>query len=203
MVNFNKNLCSVLVFALLISFLGCQNEGYKTYEIEYLKSLQPQTKNPLIIAFGDSLTSGHAVKKELSYPGLLQKRIVALGCKYEVLNLGFNGDAAEKAVARLDYVLELPSIELFVLELGANDLAKSEPIENVKRNLQTIIWQVKKKNIRIILCSYKVLPAKDAKYSEEAEKMYSELAKENDLEMIPSFLDNVASEKRYMRAASR
>jgi acyl-CoA thioesterase I len=196
--NLKKNLCLSVTLALLITFLGCQNEGYKSYEIEYFVSLKPNTQNPLIVAFGDSFTSGHAVKKEFSYPGLLQKRLDALGCKYEVLNLGFNGDTAEKAFRRLDFVLELPSIEVFILELGANDLEKSAPIAEIKQNLQTIISRVKKKNIRVILCGYKVLSAKDLKYNEEAEKMYSDLAKENDLELIPSFLDNVASEKSLM-----
>jgi acyl-CoA thioesterase I len=200
MVNLKKTLFLVLTFALLISFFGCQSEGYKPYEIEYIESVKPKTQNPLIIAFGDSLTSGHAVEKELSYPGLLQKRIDTLGCKYEVLNVGFNGDTTEKAIERLDYALDFPSIELFILELGANDLVKSKPIANVKQNLQTIISRVKKNKVRIILCGYKVLSVKDPIYSEEAEKMYSDLAKENDLELIPSFLDKVDTEKSFMNS---
>jgi acyl-CoA thioesterase-1 len=48
----------------------------------------PSARTPIIVAFGDSLTSGPGLKPEQTYPVLLQQRINAADEDYRVINAG-------------------------------------------------------------------------------------------------------------------
>lgn len=176
---------------------SCREPPYRDYETDTIKKIQPATDKPVIIAFGDSFTSGYTVKQEFSYPKLLEKRLNEHGCRYEVLNFGFNKDTTEKALSRLSYALRFPNTEIFILELGANDLMESVPIEQIKNNLQKIINEVKKYNIKILLCGFESKKL-ETEYSRKAKEMYETLAKENDIVLMPSFLAGVSVENGLM-----
>ncbi len=193
MPELNKTIRCIFFVALIMWLVSCRESPYRDYEIETVKNIQPQTDKPLIIAFGDSFTNGYTVKKEFSYPKLLEKRLNESGCGYEALNFGFNKDTTEKALYRLDLALRFPNTELFILELGANDMMESVPIEQIKNNLQQIISEVKKHNLKILLCGFESKKL-ETEYARNAKEMFETLAKENEIVLMPSFLSGVSIE---------
>jgi acyl-CoA thioesterase I len=189
----------ILTMVLLFStFLACQTSPYANFELDYLKSIKPQTKKPLIIAFGNSFTRGYTNNLESSYPKLLENTLNENNCEYEVLNFGFNGDTTDKAIHRIQYALNFPDTKLFILELGANDLMKKVEISKIKNNLQNLINEIKEKDIKIILCGFDASKKTNFEYSENAKKMFVELSNENEIPLIPSFLQDVTIEKNLM-----
>src|SRR5258705_2989182 len=73
-----------------------------------------------IVAFGDSLTSGHRLPEKDAYPAVIQKKLKAVGLPYTILNHGVSGDTTTRALRRLDSALaEKPPI--FVVGLGVDD----------------------------------------------------------------------------------
>ncbi len=187
----------ITVFTIILC--GCSSLTYHEDELEYIKSIKPKTGKPLIIAFGDSLTDGFTLDKNVSYPHLLEARLNKMDCPSEVLNFGLNGDTSSKAVSRLDYALNFNNTEIFVLELGANDvMLKQAKIEEIKANLREIINRVKRKNIKILLCGFEMPSPSNKEYSDAVRKMYSDLALENDVPLLPSFMSGASGNAKFM-----
>ncbi|HEY0430103.1 MAG TPA: arylesterase [Pyrinomonadaceae bacterium] len=199
--KFSRVVCVFISFLLLsfTSILGsCSASPYTFDEINYIKSVKPKTEKPLIIAFGDSLTSGFTLDKNLSYPHLLEERLNARNCPHEVLNFGINGDTTGRAVTRVDDALNFERVRLFILELGANDVAKNADVARTKANLQEIISDVKRKNVKILLCGYEAPAASSREYRDAVRQMYADLAAENDVPLLPSFLSGVGGDANLM-----
>ena len=79
-----------------------------------------EVSSRVILFFGDSLTAGYGLDREQAFPALVQARIDSLGWNFEVFNAGLGGETSAGGLRRIDWLLRRP-IDVFVLELGAND----------------------------------------------------------------------------------
>src|SRR5690606_4420547 len=87
-----------------------------------------QDGRPAIVFLGTSLTAGYGLPESEAYPALLQDRLEAVGLDYRVVNAGVSGDTSAGGLRRLDWLLRLP-IAVLVVELGANDMLRGQPVE--------------------------------------------------------------------------
>lgn len=147
---------------------------------------------PKIIAFGDSLTAGYGLPIERSYPTLLQKRLDAEGYHYEVINAGVSGDTSAGGVRRIDWVLD-GDVKIVILELGANDILRGQPIKEMKQNLSTIIERAQGKGAKVLLTGIIAPPQMGSDYAKDVNAAFPELAKKYNLTLMPFFLDGVAA----------
>jgi acyl-CoA thioesterase-1 len=87
-----------------------------------------------------------------------------------------------------------PTVDVFVLELGANDGLRGLPIDQTRKNLQTIIDRVKGKypNVKIVIAGMMVPPNMGEAYTAEFRKVFPELAQKNKATLIPFLLQDVA-----------
>ena len=60
------------------------------------------------------------------------------------MNAGVSGETSAGGKSRIDWLLKSP-VDVFVLELGANDGLRGIPVAETKKNLQAIVDQVKAK----------------------------------------------------------
>ena len=75
---------------------------------------------PVIVAFGDSLTSGPGLGRDEAYPALLQRQITQEQRDYRVVNAGVTGDTTSEALRRFDGTL-VPGTKIVILAIGVND----------------------------------------------------------------------------------
>jgi len=159
-------------------------------------------KNKSMIFFGDSLTAGYGLDEpSLAFPGLIQAKLDSANLGYEVVNAGVSGETSSGGVERIDWILTKP-VDVFILELGANDGLRGIPIESTTKNLQTIIDKVKSKNAeaKIILAGMQVPPNMGQRYSSGFKSMFAELATKNNIELIPFLLEGVGGETKLNQA---
>ncbi|MEO0508122.1 MAG: arylesterase [Bacteroidota bacterium] len=185
-------------FFLFICLISCR-EGSKTTS-EVTKE-QDVTENPveevtsekIILFFGDSLTAGYGLELEEAFPALVQKRLDSLDFKYTVINSGLSGETTSGGRNRLNWVLK-QKVDIFVLELGANDGLRGIPLVETRKNLQAIINLVKQKNedTQIVLAGMQIPPNMGPEYTTEFRKIFPELATENEIALIPFLLEGVA-----------
>lgn len=150
----------------------------------------------VILFFGNSLTAGYGLEPEEAYPALIQKRLDSLGLDYQVINAGLSGETTASGNSRLEWVLERQKVDVFVLELGANDGLRGIPTEETNRNLRSMIEQVKAANpeTKIILAGMMVPPNMGPEYSARFQKLFPAIAEEEDVMLIPFLLQDVAGE---------
>lgn len=162
------------------------------------KPVDPNRKK--IVAFGDSLTIGLGLTEKESYPALLQEKLDAEGFNYEIVNAGMSGDTSAGGLERIDWSLNQPNIEILILELGANDILRGQPVDQMKSNLREIIRKAKAKNIRVLLCGmYAPLNLGGAR-GREINRAFESLAAEEKVAFLPFFLEGVGGIAKFNQA---
>ncbi len=183
---------------LIVLFASCNNNkepvnGNQNNSI--VKDTATMTKKKTIVFFGNSLTAGYGLSPSQAFPALLQKKIDSLGLAYQVINAGVSGETSSGGSTRIDWILRQP-VDIFVLELGANDGLRGIPLAATKKNLQAIIDKVKSKNAatKLIFAGMEVPPNMGQTYATEFRNIYTELAAKNGMTLIPFILEGVGGE---------
>lgn len=127
-----------------------------------------------------------------SYPSLLQKKLAADGLEYEVVNAGVSGDTTAGGLRRIDWALEGGDVRIVILELGANDILRGQPIDQMKKNLAATIERAQARGARVLLAGMEAPTSTGSDYRREIHEAFVELAREHQLAMIPFFLEGVA-----------
>jgi acyl-CoA thioesterase-1 len=194
---------STIIVALLIILSSCtDNKKPATSDQNNIaKETTPVTKKKSIVFFGNSLTAGYGLSPEQAFPALIQKKIDSLGLPYQVINAGVSGETSSGGKTRIDWILHEP-VDIFVLELGANDGLRGTPLSETKKNLQDIIDKVKAKypNTKLVFAGMEIPPNMGQAYTTEFRNIYIELAAKNNMTLIPFLLEGVGGEPELNQA---
>jgi acyl-CoA thioesterase I len=159
--------------------------------------IQTTDSKKVILFFGDSLTAGYGLSVEEAFPALIEQKFVANGRKTKVINAGLSGETTAGGVSRIDWVLRQP-VDVFVLELGANDGLRGLPLDQTQRNLQSIIDKVKAKNpkVKVVVAGMMVPPNLGSEYATRFNRIFPDIAKKNNATLIPFLLQDVAGNEK-------
>jgi len=158
----------------------------------------PADARPVIACFGDSLTAGFGLEPGQSFPDLLQADLDRRGYHYRVANLGVSGDTSQDGLARLSLGLqEKPAIAL--VELGANDGLRGEPVATTESNLAQIIEAFQKAGARVVLAGITLPPNYGPEYIRQFDAMYPALAARYKVKRIPFLLEGVGGHADLMQ----
>jgi acyl-CoA thioesterase-1 len=201
--NFNRNttkiflkFCYFLFFAFLFSCGSDSSKKEKTTENPQAETDNNNQKNnttKTILVFGDSLTAGYGLDDvNDAFPAVIQTKIDSLSLDYTVINSGVSGETTAGGKSRINWVLN-QTIDIFILELGANDGLRGVPLKETRDNLQAIIDAVLEKNAatKIILAGMQLPPNMGQDYTTEFKTIFPELAEKNSLFLIPFLLKDV------------
>lgn len=169
---------------------------------EDVSGLSDATSKPTIVFFGDSLTAGLGLpSQDYAWPSLVEKKLLEEGIKVQVINAGLSGDTSSGGLSRIDWALR-NQISIFVLELGANDMMRAVKVSLIKSNLKQIIQKVRAKNpeCKILLIGMRTFPNLGKTYRKEFDAIYSEIAKEDKVDLLPFLLEGVAGERKLNQA---
>ena len=148
---------------------------------------------PVILFFGNSLTAGYQLNPSQAFPALIQEKIDAEGWSYRAVNAGLSGETSADGLRRIDWVMR-ESIDVLVLELGANDALRGIHMDATEGNLQSIIDRVRTANpeVRLLIAGMMMPPNLGPEYVQRFQSMFVDLAESNQGELIPFLLEGVA-----------
>lgn len=188
----------LLFFSILIIF-SCGNSagGDITSENASEEEIvtEQTSESRKIIFFGNSLTAAYGLDPGEGFPAIIQQKLDDAGYNYEVVNAGLSGETTAGGNERVDWILQ-QLVDVFVLELGGNDGLRGIDPESTYRNLQAIIDKVKTKapETTIILAGMEAPPNMGEAYTTAFRSVYTRLAQENDLPLIPFLLEGVGGD---------
>ncbi|GGD39912.1 arylesterase [Muriicola marianensis] len=165
------------------------------------KEGKASSKRKTIIFFGNSLTAGMGLEPEQSFPAKIGDKIDSLGLDYFVVNAGISGETTASGESRISWLMR-EKVDIFVLELGANDGLRGIPLSETRENLQAIIDTVKNHNpeVKIVLAGMQIPPNMGPEYTTEFSSLFPELAEENEAYLIPFLLEGVAGNPELNQA---
>lgn len=166
-----------------------------------METKEINTKKQTIVFFGNSLTAAYGLDPAQGFVGLIKQRIDSLGLNYNVVNAGVSGETSAGGNSRIDWILR-QKIDVFVLELGANDGLRGTSTDETYKNLNSIIEKVKTRypEAKIVICAMEALPNLGERFTNEFRTIFSRLAKANEATLIPFFLSNVGGIKELNQA---
>ncbi|MGH9140809.1 MAG: arylesterase [Vicinamibacterales bacterium] len=153
---------------------------------------------PLIVALGDSLTSGRGIGAAAAFPAVLQERLDAAGYAYRMVNAGVSGDTTTRALRRYQAALD-GRVQILIVALGANDGLRGVPVEQLKANLSAIIEEAQTRGIAVVLVGMDALPLRGWAYSLAFHHAYDELAARFNIPLVPFVLMNVLTNPALMQ----
>ncbi len=151
-----------------------------------------------IIAFGDSLFAGYGLNPGEAYPERLQAALRAQGINAAITNAGVSGDTTAAGRQRLAFTLDAQSAkpDLFILELGGNDLLRGLSPEETRANLAAILDELKRREIPVLIMGMRSPPNYGPEYQAQFDAIYRDLAREYGAPLIPFWLEAIYQEQR-------
>jgi acyl-CoA thioesterase I len=146
-----------------------------------------------VVFLGDSLTEGYGVDQESAYTSLIQKKINQDKLNWKVVNSGISGSTSASGPSRAKWILKAKDKpNLVVIVLGANDGLRGIPVDSVKKNLQDTVKILKEAKVKAIVAELYVPPNYGKEYSEKFRNVFSDVAKDSKVPLMPFLLDKVA-----------
>lgn len=193
-----KNIAALIFSSLFM--LACQDQTSTTAaEKESIENPASDMKSPeksdgkTILFFGNSITEGYQLEQSEAFPALIQQKLDSLQLDYTTINAGLSGETSSGGVGRVKWVLN-QQVDIFVLELGANDGLRGINPEETNKNLRAIIETVVEKNAatKILLCGMMVPPNMGPDYGAKFKEIFPSIAKDYEVTYLPFLLDGVA-----------
>ncbi|MEA3361654.1 MAG: GDSL-type esterase/lipase family protein [Thermodesulfobacteriota bacterium] len=172
---FTKMIFSLLLLLLLSS---CDNGD------SGLTALRP---NDVILAFGDSLTSGIGARPELSYPAQLNRLL-----SRRVLNSGVSGETSVEGARRLPALLDQREPELLIICHGGNDIIRKLDQDELRANLRRMYEAANQREIDVIMIAVPQLGL-----GLQDVPLYQELADELQIPLLQGTLGELLADNQY------
>ena len=185
---------------LTLASLSCKDKPKKEQIVEEEKTksehLSTKTENSgkkIVMFFGNSLTAGYGLEEGEDFPSLIRNRIDSLSLDYDIVNAGLSGETTSNGLERISWVLRQP-VDIFMLELGANDMLRGQDVTATEENLRSILKTVQEKspNAKIIIAGMQSPPNMGPEYVAAFNGIFPKLTKEFNASLIPFFLEGVA-----------
>ncbi len=159
------------VVVLLGVFVGCARSP----------RIRPLPAEAVVVAFGDSLTSGYGAEAGQDYP-----HVLAGLSGWQVINAGVPGERSAAGLARLPSVLEEHRPALVLLCHGGNDILTGSSPEGIGANLDGMIRLCRDAGADVVLLAVpqKGLLLKPA-------PVYAEVADRNRVPLVEEVITDV------------
>jgi acyl-CoA thioesterase-1 len=147
---------------------------------------------PLVVFLGDSLTAAFGLEEDEGYPARVAAELDRRGLPIRALNAGVSGDTTAGGLERLDWLLaQRPDV--VVVELGANDGLRGQPLAAVESNLRAIVERSRAAGARVVLAGMRIPTNYGPEYTRDFHALYPRLAQELGVPLIPFLLEGVAA----------
>ncbi|MDM7457516.1 MAG: arylesterase [Tepidimonas sp.] len=146
----------------------------------------------VILVVGDSLSAEYGLARGTGWVALLERRLQEERRAVRVINASVSGDTTAGGRSRLAALLERHRPAIVVLELGGNDALRGLPLQTTRDNLRAMIRASREAGARVLLLGMDMPPNYGERYRAQFRAVYTDLAREEKVGLVPFFLAGVA-----------
>jgi acyl-CoA thioesterase I len=163
-------------------------------------SASAQAEAPVILVFGDSISAGYGLPRvDQGWVELLKTRLKTQGYGYQVVNASVSGETTAGGLARLPRALEVHHPAIVILELGGNDGLRALPIAQMRANLTQMVMLTLGAGAKPLLLGMRMPPNYGPHYTEEFALVFSDLAREKKVPLVPFLLADIALSRNLLQ----
>jgi acyl-CoA thioesterase I len=141
------------------------------------------------------------LQPDQAFPALIEKKAATAGLPIKAINAGLSGETSAGALRRIDWALKTPA-DVIVIETGANDALRGLSVEAARSNIEKIVAKARaaQPNAKIVLVEMLAPPNLGRAYTSSFQTIYTSVAKQEGVTLIPFFLDGVAGRPELNQA---
>ena len=158
-----------------------------------------QTKQTILV-MGDSLSAEYGLARGTGWVKLLEEQLQKQGSPWTVFNASISGETSSGGLSRLPKLLEQKKPGIVFLELGGNDALRGLSIQESERNLRKMIALSKQSGAKVLLFGMQIPPNYGQDYAKQFKDIYTKLSQQENVELLPFFLNGVASDLSLFQA---
>jgi acyl-CoA thioesterase-1 len=144
-----------------------------------------------LLVFGDSLSAAYGIAPRQGWVTLLAERIAKQGLPWKVVNASVSGETTAGGLRRLPEDLRRHKPDAVLIELGANDALRGQPVESIRRNLDEMVRLVRDAHAEPVLVGIAIPPNYGIDYAAEFRGLYPALARRESLPLVPFLLEGL------------
>jgi acyl-CoA thioesterase-1 len=154
-------------------------------------------RGPRVVFVGTSLTAGLGLSTpDEAYPARLQALADSAALPARMVNLGVSGETSAGGLRRIGWLVS-DTVDVLVLELGANDGLRGQDTETLERNLEAIIDTTRAHwpEAEIVLVGMQAPPNLGVRYTTAFHEVFPRVAQEHGAALVPFLLEGVGGER--------
>lgn len=153
-----------------------------------------------VMVFGDSLSAAYGIAADEGWVSLLARRVSREGLPWKVVNASISGETTAGGLSRLPAELARHRPSVVVIELGANDALRGQPIAQIRANLERMVRLVRKAGARPVLVGIMIPPNYGIDYAAEFRDVYGALARAGHTPLVPFLLAGIVEHRDLFQA---
>jgi acyl-CoA thioesterase-1 len=156
--------------------------------------------NPVILVLGDSLSAEYGLPRGTGWVNLLEEQLSKDKSPWTIFNASISGETSSGGLTRLPKLLNQKKPGIVLIELGANDALRGLPVNETESNLSKMIQMSKKSGAKVLLCGIQIPSNYGQNYTTQFKKIYPQLANQERIELLPFFLEGIATKPEMFQA---
>lgn len=153
-----------------------------------------------VLIVGDSISAAFGLDTRIGWVALLEQRMKQEGFADKVINASISGDTSAGGRARLPALLAEHKPQLVILELGGNDGLRGQQPTQLQQNLASMIDSSRDAGAKVLLLGMQIPPNYGPRYTNAFKEVYTNLAAEKKVPLVPFFLEGVGGVPELMQA---
>jgi acyl-CoA thioesterase-1 len=153
-----------------------------------------------VLIVGDSISAAFGLDTRVGWVALLEQRMKQEGFTDKLVNASISGDTSAGGQARLPALLAEHKPELVILELGGNDGLRGQQPTQLQQNLASMIDRAREAGAKVLLLGMQIPPNYGPRYTNAFKEVYTTLAEEKKVPLVPFFLEGVGGVPELMQA---
>ena len=161
----------------------------------WLAAAPLQAQPPVVLVLGDSLAAGYGLPLGRGWVDLLQQQLTEEGLDHRVVNASISGETTLGARNRIAAALRQHRPDIVILELGANDGLRGQPVAALRDNLTAMIRASRRSGARVLLIGMRIPPNYGQEYTRKFHAAFTEIARVERVPLVPFLLEGFADKR--------
>lgn len=147
-----------------------------------------------ILVLGDSLSAGYGLPDGAAWPTRLAAALRERKLPWTLVNAAISGDTSAGGLARLPALLASHRPALVLIELGANDALRGQPLDATATNLRAMVDTARSAGARVGLIGMQIPPNFGPIYTRQFRDVYRNAADDTGTPLLDFLLEPIAGD---------
>jgi acyl-CoA thioesterase-1 len=166
----------------------------------WLAMLAVGANAPVILVFGDSLSAGYGLPQGKGWVDLLQQRLQQQGLDYRVVNASISGETTLGGRNRFAQALHEHHPGIVIIELGANDALRGQPLDAMRDNLVQMVRAAQTAKAKVVLVGMRIPPNYGPDYTEKFHTSFDTVARSAHVALVPFLFEGFAQQREMFQS---